>query len=113
MQGVDKHVLSGLLLLMLFVLAVGSSDGGKSGPNKIDAFVMCQEAVKRRLKAPATADFPWYSDSFVRYLDVGRFRVSAYVDAENSFGAKIRSYYTCVVKSTDGHHWTLESIEID
>jgi len=113
MQRIYRHVLSGLLLLTLCILAVGSSDnGGKSGPDKIGAFVMSQEFVKERLKAPSTADFPWYDESFVTDLGGGRFRVSAYVDAQNSFGAKIRSKYTCILKSTDGDTWTLESINI-
>src|SRR4030042_1131474 len=98
MQKVYKHVLSALLLIMLCVLAIGSSDnGGKSGPDKSGAFVMSQDFVKKQLKAPSTADFPWYDDSFVTDLGGGRYIVSAYVDAQNSFGAQIRSNYTCVL----------------
>ena len=111
MQQLYKHVFSGILLVALCILALGCScDIGKSGPDKVGAFVMSKEFVIKRLKAPSTADFPWYDESFVTDLGGGEFRVSAYVDAQNSFGAKIRSNYTCVLKSTDGNNWTLESI---
>jgi hypothetical protein len=81
-------------------------------PGPIEAFVMSQEFVKRALKAPSTAEFPWYEDGFVTRLGDGRFRVSAYLDAQNSFGAQLRSRYSCVVKSARDGSWSLESIEI-
>lgn len=102
-----------ILLVVLCVLAAGSfSSGGKSGPDKMSAFVMSQLFVKKQLKAPSTADFPTYNESFVTDLGGGKFRVSAYVDAQNSFGAQVRSNFTCVLKSSDGDTWNLESINI-
>jgi hypothetical protein len=83
-----------------------------SGPDEIGAFVMSQRFVEKGLKAPSTAHFCSYSGATVTDLGGGRFRVSAYVDAENSFGAKIRTNYTCVLKSTDGDTWTLESLHM-
>jgi hypothetical protein len=109
MQRANKHYISVLVLFLLCVLGVGSSD---SGPDKIGAFVMSQGFTEKHLKAPSTADFCSYSDATVTDLGGGRFRVSAYVDAENSFGAKIRTIYTCVLKSTDGKTWTLESLDM-
>jgi hypothetical protein len=52
--------------------------------------------VKDRLKAPATADFPWDA---VRTKELGscRFQVEAYVDAQNSFGAMIRTRYSATM----------------
>jgi hypothetical protein len=78
----------------------------------ISAFVMSQEFVKRALKSPSTADFPWFDRSFVSKLGEGRYHVSAYVDAKNAFGAELRSRYTCVVTTDDGDSWSLESIDI-
>lgn len=112
MQKAYKHCISLLLLVLLCILGAGSSDSGSSGPDEIGAFVMSQSFVEKRLKAPSTADFCSYSDATVTDLGGGRFRVSAYVDAQNSFGAKIRTRYTCVLKSTDGDTWTLESIDM-
>lgn len=112
MHNMHKHFISLFLLVILCVLGAGSSDSGSSGPDKIGAFVMSQSFVEKRLKAPSTADFCSYSDATVTDLGDGRFRVSAYVDAQNSFGAKIRTNYTCVLKSTDGDTWTLESLNM-
>jgi hypothetical protein len=64
------------------------------------AFVMSQEFVRRTLKAPATAEFPFITSPGVSTRNVGEctFEVSAYVDAENSFGANIRTPYSLIMK---------------
>jgi hypothetical protein len=54
-----------------------------------------QERVEMMLKAPGTADFPscvWHQ-SQARYAGDGHYNFSSYVDAQNSFGARIRTYY--------------------
>lgn len=53
-------------------------------------FVMAQRFVKDRLKAPSTADFPW-SATAVTPNGHCRHMVLGYVDAQNGFGAMIRS----------------------
>ena len=115
MRNINRHIVSGLLIIMMCILAAGSSDsnnGKPREPDEISAFVMSEEFVKNRLKAPATADFPWYDRSFVSDLGGGRFKVSANVDSKNSFGAKIRTHYTCVLKYKGEDAWILESIEL-
>lgn len=65
----------------------------KNCANTTMAFVMSQGFVKRNLKAPSTAEFPWYTDDQVAVSikpNCG-FRVVAWVDAQNGFGAQIRS----------------------
>lgn len=65
------------------------------------AYACAKEKVVSMLKAPSTADFPW--SSFVQDVEyVGlaesrypQFRITSFVDAENSFGAMIRSNYSC------------------
>jgi hypothetical protein len=112
-----RHALSGVLLIVLLVLALGSSDSGNNsasvkGPDKMTAYFASQKFVKNRLKAPSTAKFPWFSEVVVKDLGGGRFSVSGYVDAQNSFGAQIRTNYTCVLKGADELNWTLESINM-
>ncbi|MGM0609376.1 MAG: type II secretion system major pseudopilin GspG [Candidatus Muiribacteriota bacterium] len=82
-----------------------------SSADKIDAFTMSKVLVKKKLKAPSTAKFCSYSNATVIKSDNGRFKVSAYVDADNSFGAQIRTSYTCILKESGGK-WTLESINM-
>ena len=65
------------------------------------AYIWSKNYVKQGLKAPSTAKFPsmgFTNDVIVRYLGNGQYYVRTYVDAENSFGAKIRTYYTCILQ---------------
>lgn len=78
----------------------------------IEAFVMSQTFVKRQLRAPATAKFPSILDATVEDLGDGRFFVSAYVDAENAFGALIRTHYKATLRRIDDERWQAESVEL-
>ncbi|WP_442596290.1 hypothetical protein ACSBPU_05545 [Parapusillimonas sp. JC17] len=64
--------------------------------DKVMAFTMSRNFVKKALAAPSTVDFPSFTDDGVSASQTGRckFRVSAYVDAQNSFGAMLRTRYT-------------------
>jgi hypothetical protein len=70
----------------------------KAHPQKDLAQIKCEEAVSANLKAPSTASFAPYSSTEI--LDLGKwmYRVHSYVDAENSFGAHIRTPYSCTVQ---------------
>jgi hypothetical protein len=73
-----------------------------------------QRAVEARLKAPGTADFPGciMHQSQVQYAGGGHYNFSSYVDAQNSFGAKIRTYYSgeAVVDKTG--NWIVTQFEM-
>lgn len=75
-------------------------------------WVQCKRFVTDALKVPATADFPFFPVESITSLGSGRFRVQSYVDAENSFGAKIRTNFTCDVRQS-GSTWVLESLKTD
>ncbi len=64
---------------------------------KIQSWTLATHVVGESLKSPSTASFPSYNDEYVTKNDDGTYSVSAYVDAENSFGAKIRSNWSCKV----------------
>lgn len=90
-----------------------SSSTTSKQPDKFDAYVMSQLFVKDALKAPSTAKFPVYSEDMVVDGGDGSFIVSAYVDAQNSFGAMMRSNYVCIMqydKATD--EWALKGLDI-
>jgi hypothetical protein len=63
--------------------------------------------VKARLKAPATARF---SGETVEHT-AGYDGVTGDVDAQNSFGALIRSHYTCHAW-VDGGAWHVGTVEV-
>jgi hypothetical protein len=69
----------------------------------VSAFIESQGIVKKCLKCPSTASFP---NMLGEDVDVRQSEevviVSAYVDAENSFGAKIRTAYFCRFKKLPG-----------
>lgn len=80
-------------------------------PDPISAFVMAQEFVSPRLKAPSTAKFPWYSaDKVVRTGK--RYKITSYVDSQNSFGAMIRTPFICIIRHVKGDEWVLEKLEM-
>lgn len=85
---------------------------GPGEPDEIGAFVMSQQFVENALKSPSTADFCSYTEARVVDLGEGRFRVTAWVDSENSFGATVRTKYVCHLKGEDSDTWTLEALEL-
>ena len=57
---------------------------------------LCQEKVKEVLKSPSTAKFPNYTEwGFKQENNI--FTVQGYVDAQNGFGAEIRSNFQFVI----------------
>ena len=89
----------------------GSGGGGVSDDVKeMGAVLVCRDYAAGRLKAPSTAKFQRSSDAVVTRLGVNKYRVKSYVDAENSFGAMIRTTYLCAV-TLNGEMWTLNSLE--
>ncbi len=88
-----------------------------SKPNGYTAFYQSQYYVKQQLKSPSTAKFPNpLNNRELLGVDLGegKFRVSAYVDSQNSFGVVMRNRYTCTligIETVDGNKWILESME--
>jgi hypothetical protein len=63
-------------------------------------FVKAQDHVREQLKAPATASFPWFD--YKVYETSDGYIVSSYVDAQNGFGANVRTQWYCkLTKSGD------------
>jgi hypothetical protein len=74
-----------------------------------DAKRACQEKfIPDRLKAPSTAE---YSNVTVTN-SLETYTVTGSVDAENSFGAPIRSNFICIMHST-GDQWVLDSASVN
>jgi hypothetical protein len=106
--------LAGIVLLGA-ILSTGQGDRGVC-ESKSDAFAMSQEFVRKRLKAPSTASFPWISDRDVgvRYLGDCIHEVAAYVDAQNSFGAMLRSRYYVKLQNEQGtDKWRALHVHLD
>ena len=57
---------------------------------------LCQEKVKEVLNSPSTAKFPAYTEWGWRQ-EMNIFTVQGYVDAQNGFGAEIRSHFQFII----------------
>lgn len=87
------------------------ADSSDAASKSEDAYFMSQEFLKKRLKAPATAKFPDYSEAYVHYLGDSIYTVVAYVDAQNTFGALLRNNYHCSLKY-EGDNWSAITVEL-
>lgn len=83
------------------------------GGSIVTAWTMAKEFVSRDLKAPATARFPRFTEATIDDLGGGQFRVRAYVDSENGFGALIRTDFTCKLQYAGGDNWKLLDLQTE
>lgn len=108
------------IIIPLFLVIVFTSGccfgSGSSTPTteseqskEVRAFVYSQTAVKSQLKSPATAKFPSITNDsvIVTKISTDKYRVTAFVDSENSFGALIRATYQVTITFTgeDTYKW--------
>lgn len=109
---------AGCVMLVLGGILVTCLGGvcSKSTPSPDDdkamAITMAQHFVKDGLKSPSSASFPWsFNEYSVSQGANGRWSVSGYVDAANSFNAKIRTRWSVEMRRI-GTDWELLSINI-
>lgn len=72
----------------------------------------CENVVLKNLKSPSTAEFAWAGDQQVVDLGSWRYTISSYVDAQNSFGARIRTGYRCELTCGDIGHCAVDSLSL-
>lgn len=79
------------------------------------AYIMSRRFVERSLAAPSTAKFPSFHDEGVHAAQAGecRFQVEAFVDAQNNFGAMVRTRYTIDMEYLpDSKSWRGTSLQM-
>lgn len=101
-----------VLALVPIALAVGcgaSSGSGSSSDPKVmqdNAYEACKHFVGEQLKSPSSASYPNFftntTDLHIISNGGGSYTVNSQVDSDNSFGAKLRSLFTCTVSTADG-----------
>ena len=106
-----NSLLMSFVLMVLFVILnnILNNDGRSSykkedtSSNKLYmqqlAYNYCKDWVKERLKTPSTANFPFTPLKVIK--EDGSYYVYSYVDAQNSFGAEIRTKFICVTKCNE------------
>lgn len=87
--------------------------------DKIGAWVMAQQFVEEKLKSPSSASFGGVFDDYqdpdnvVSYLGNGKYRIAAWVDSQNSFGAQIRTHFVCELQDMGNEKWRCTSLTFD
>ena len=107
-----------LVLALVFGFALAC--GGGSNPeqkqkeefSEVDAWVAAQLEVENNLKSPATAKFPMGYSDYVKKTDTDEYFVEAYVDSENSFGAMIRTQFSCYVTHLGNGKYKVEDLNM-
>ena len=77
-----------------------------------DILQIAKDTVKQNLKAPSTATFSSMSETQIKRSG-NTWTVSGWVDAQNSFGAMLRSEYTVKITFTSKTKYTIDSCIID
>lgn len=109
--------------LVLIVILIGifamyyfgnSSETPKQKPthSAVAAFTVCQQYVQQSLKAPGSAKWPGGYSDYTQHLGGGRYRVTAWVDAQNTFGALVRTNFKCEVRWQSDDRWYLENLAL-
>ena len=82
----------------------------KQDQEKKDAYVYAREIVKEQLKVPSSAEFQKAYEVSVVEVGDAKYSFQFWVEAENSFGAKVRTTYNCTMQRKDGK-WHLMRLE--
>ncbi len=96
------HISSILAIFTFIFLAFGSEDNNSSSStetNKMLAYNYAEHFVKQRLKSPSTAEFPGIFEKADHITELGNdeYLINSWVDSQNSFGAMIRSKFSCKI----------------
>lgn len=96
--------------LFFWILTLTPNNNKPSLTTSESAWYACRQFIEDRLKAPTTAKFEHYNAAKVLVYANAEWRVFMVVDAENSFGAMIRSDFFCQLRE-EGENWRLLRIE--
>jgi hypothetical protein len=107
--------LSVLIGIGLLGILLGPLIGGSSEPinMQVDVTMACEDFVKARLKSPGSAKFSDTLPQEVYSMPDGSYSVISWVDAQNSFGALLRSKYVCSVRKAPDGQWQLEKLVME
>jgi len=82
-----------VVFIIAIIVSLFATGGGSDSDNR-DVWVCAQNVVEEHLKSPSTADFCSYTEATITPLGNNRYEIKGYVDAQNGFGAMVRSYFT-------------------
>lgn len=106
MPTVKQAAIGVVFVVAVMVLALYSSNRDGDAGTEREAVAQCEGFADKRLKAPDEAEYDLAATS-----DGDQWVVTGTVDAENSFGAKVRSDVTCELHF-DGDTAVLDNITV-
>jgi len=110
-----QDIMKTILFILLFFVACNwePPPPHEHVPDKTEAYIMSQQFVKNCLKAPSTAKFPraieW--EGHTTQIDSRTFLINSWVDSQNSFGAMLRTKFSCKVQYKGNDQWTCLDID--
>ncbi|EJO5347004.1 hypothetical protein [Clostridium sporogenes] len=87
--------LSFIFCLGLFAGCEDSSGRGNESDERYKAYETAKSYVEDELKSPTTAEFASINEAKITKLGKDEYQIESYVNAENSFGAKVKSTFSC------------------
>lgn len=102
---------AGLAGLLLLGALVPRSEEDKAHDLQIEACTAGEGFVKEKLRAPATAEFPSCGEISAEQ-NGDAWTISGYVDAQNGFGANIRSSWVVTALRGSQGRWFPTNVEI-
>ncbi len=94
------HIFFFLIVAFFILLSIGSEEG-ESTPNtlKYVAYNLSTKHVKDSLVTPSTAIFPKHGELMKHIIvhDDFSYDINSWVDSQNSFGARIRTKFSCKI----------------
>lgn len=87
-------LIGGLVIILIVVKLIKGGDFFQdSKPGERNIIATAESYVSKELKAPSSAEFSSLSETSIREVEPNVYEVRGFVDAQNSFGAKLRSNY--------------------
>ena len=86
----------------------------EEGPRDYSSVAMriCNDLIRKRLKSPSTADFPWTPEKIEANPENGVYVIGSYVDSQNGFGATIRTRFECKLERDPQDGWDLLDMKV-
>jgi hypothetical protein len=104
--------LIGVAVAFFIVIAL-VANGGEDAGSETAAFVMCQDFVKDQLRSPSTARFPTVREATITSAGSDAYQVRSHVDAQNAFGAEIRTEWLCEIEYVGDDRWRGQAILLE
>lgn len=91
------------------------STSWQTSDNSSLAYIAMEEHVKRQLRTPSTAEFPSHREKQSHTTKRGNntYVINSWVDAENAFGAQVRTRFIGEIEQTGQRSFRLISLELD